>query len=108
MADDDCKDDSATRQTVQRPSRADSVVDGQSGPPRPLYARLETLDLTMRQIEDAGLGTAQSLEHACRHCATGAKCEQDLEQRPEATDWRRTCPNASIFETAERLKKMQN
>ncbi len=70
---------------------------------RLLYARLESLGLTMAEIEAKGVGSARDMERTCGLCADRALCEHDLAERPEAGDWRRICPNSWTFDEMERL-----
>lgn len=73
-----------------------------------LYARLQSLGLSMAEIEASGLGTARDMERTCGLCPDQALCGHDLAERPEATDWRQVCPNAWTFDEMERLKKVQS
>jgi hypothetical protein len=83
------------------------LASGESDASRLLYARLQSLGLSMAEIEAEGLGTARDMERTCGLCSDRALCEHDLTERPEATDWRRICPNNWTFEEMERLKKVQ-
>ncbi len=83
------------------------LATGESDASRLLYARLQSLGLSMSEIEAAGAGTARDMERACSACSNQAHCEHALAQPPEATDWSRVCPNQRVFDEMERLKKMQ-
>lgn len=84
------------------------LAAGNSHGSRLLYARLQSLGLSMAEIEAQGVGTARDLERTCGLCPDKALCGHDLAERPEATDWRRICPNAWTFDEMERLKKVQS
>lgn len=73
-----------------------------------LYSRLQSLGLSMAEIEASGVGTARDMERTCGLCPEQALCGHDLGERPEATDWRQVCPNAWTFDEMERLKKVQS
>jgi hypothetical protein len=83
------------------------LAAGESDASRLLYARLQSLGLSMAEIEAKGVGLARDLERTCAFCPDKALCEHDLAERPEATDWRRICPNIWTFDEMERLKKVQ-
>ena len=72
-----------------------------------LEVRLAGLGLSKAGIDAAGFASSRDMERACRDCPTRGRCEQDVERRPEATDWRHDCPNAWVFDAMARLKKVQ-
>lgn len=79
------------------------LAAGESDASRLLYARLQTLGLTMAAIQAKGAGSARDMERTCGLCADRALCEHDLEYRPESEDWRRVCPNSWTFDVMESL-----
>lgn len=83
------------------------LASGEGDASRLLYARLHGLGLTMAEIEAKGVGAARDMERTCALCGDRALCAHDLEERPEATDWRRVCPNNWTFDEMERLQKVQ-
>jgi hypothetical protein len=90
------------------PSEFARLAGGGSDDSRLLYARLQSLGLTMAEIEAAGVGMARDMERTCGLCADRTLCEHDLTERPDATEWRRICPNQWVFDEMERLKKVQS
>ncbi|MDX2156750.1 MAG: hypothetical protein SFW09_09585 [Hyphomicrobiaceae bacterium] len=85
------------------PSDLERLADSESDATRLLYARLQSLGLTMEAIEAKGLGMRRDMERSCAFCGDRALCAHDLTERPDATDWRKVCPNNPTFEAMERL-----
>lgn len=81
------------------------LVQQESDASRLLYARLESLGLTMGEIEARGVGMARDMERTCGLCADRALCEHDLAERPDSPAWRRICPNNWTFDEMERMAK---
>jgi hypothetical protein len=79
------------------------LAAGENDASRLLYARLQSLGLTMEDIEAKGVGSARDMERTCGLCADRALCEHDLVERPDSEDWRRICPNSWTFDEMERL-----
>jgi hypothetical protein len=84
------------------------LATGESDASRLLYARLQSLGLTMEDIEAKGVGSARDMERTCGLCADRALCEHDLMERPDSEDWRRTCPNIWTFDEIERLNSSKS
>lgn len=80
------------------------LAAGEKDASRLLYARLKQLGFTMAEIEAKGVGSARDMERTCGLCAERGRCEHDLVERPQSTDWRQICPNNWTFEEMERLK----
>ena len=84
------------------------LAAGENNASRLLYDRLQSLGLTMQDIEAKGVGSARDMERTCGLCADRALCEHDLEQRPESGDWRRVCPNNWTLDEMARLSQTQS
>jgi len=72
---------------------------------RLLYARIESLGLTMEEIEARGVGDRRDMERTCGLCADRALCAHDLAERPESDAWRKVCPNSWTFDVMDRGKR---
>lgn len=69
-----------------------------------LYCRLAALGITRADVERVAPGLARDLERTCACCNHKHTCENDLDSRPNATDWQDYCPNATALESAKRCR----
>lgn len=75
------------------------LVSQPNGSAALLERRLAALDLDTEEVREISTLLFADLQRTCALCADKARCEHDLDHRPESREWESYCPNAGTLRT---------